>query len=578
MRFYKPLTKTFWKLSILLTAVGIVFLLYNLWYFNKIFPNVFVASIPVEGLNKEETKKALSNLNAKNQITLLFEKGVYDLKLDDINLYYDLDKSVLAAFEISRDGNFFEDNYQRLSLFFEKVNLPLSITVDETKLTEHLMIIADSINKDPVFPKAREIQGRITIEAGQAGRLVELPRLKKIITDNLMQANFEPIPIPVEIIDPTITPQEEQAFRKEAQKLAGKSLVLKIKNQEFSFDKDELLAFVSYDGFSQEEISKAAGRIATLVNKEPQNARFIFREGKVKEFSPGKDGFVVNRMLLQNGFFEKLTFLATSTEQSGELEIPVDRISPDLTTEKVNNLGIKELIGQGKSKFWGSIPGRAHNISLAASKFNGVLIPPGEILSFNDVLGDVSNFTGYKEAYIIKDGRTVLGDGGGVCQVSTTLFRAAINAGLPIIERRAHSYRVGYYEQGFPPGLDATVFAPTTDLKIKNDSPGHLLIQTEFNPVKAELTFEIYGTRDGRIATTTKPVVSAVSSPPEDLYLDDPTLSAGVVKQIEHKAWGAKVSFDYKVSRNAEVIFEKTFFSNYLPWQAVFLRGTGAAQ
>jgi vancomycin resistance protein YoaR len=241
-------------------------------------------------------------------------------------------------------------------------------------------------------------------------------------------------------------------------------------------------------------------------------------------------------------------------------------------------LGINELIGRGSSTFRGSISGRIYNIGLASSKFDGVLVAPGDVVSFNNIVGDISSLTGYKTAYVIKDGRTVLGDGGGVCQVSTTLFRAALDAGLPIVERRAHSYRVGYYEQDSGPGLDATVYAPTTDLKFKNDTPAYILIQTIYNAKNYSLVFEIYGTDDGRISNITKPVITSSSPPPDDLYIDDPSLPAGTIKQIDYKAWGAKTQFDYKVERNDEVLIDKTFYSNYRPWQAVFLKGTGPAQ
>ena len=206
------------------------------------------------------------------------------------------------------------------------------------------------------------------------------------------------------------------------------------------------------------------------------------------------------------------------------------------------------------------------------------MVKPGETFSFNQTLGDVSSETGYKQAYVIKNGRTELGDGGGVCQVSTTLFRAALDAGLPITERRAHSYRVSYYEQGSPPGIDATVYEPSPDLKFTNDTPGHILIQSFADSKALTLAFEIYGTSDGRVSTISKPVVSGVTPPPEDLYIDDPTLPAGTVKQIDWKAWGAKVVFDYTVEKNGVTTIDETYVSSYKPWQAIFLRGTGPAQ
>jgi vancomycin resistance protein YoaR len=210
---------------------------------------------------------------------------------------------------------------------------------------------------------------------------------------------------------------------------------------------------------------------------------------------------------------------------------------------------------------------------LAASKLKGVLIAPGETFSFNQSLGDVSAFAGFQQAYIIKDGKTILGDGGGVCQVSTTLFRAALNAGLPIVERSAHAYRVGYYEQDSPPGLDATVYGPSTDLKFENNTPNFILIQPAIDLAKFKLVFELYGTKDNRIVKLTKPVVSDVVPPPEDVYQDDPTLPAGKIVQTEHRAAGAKVSFTYTVEKEGQTLFRKTFVSNYRPWANVYLRG-----
>ena len=211
---------------------------------------------------------------------------------------------------------------------------------------------------------------------------------------------------------------------------------------------------------------------------------------------------------------------------------------------------------------------------LAASKFDGILIPPGETFSFNKQIGDISALTGYQPAYIIKEGKTVLGDGGGVCQVSTTLFRAAINAGLPVVDRTAHAYRVSYYENDMKPGFDATVFSPSVDLKIKNDTPAYILIDTEVDEDNNLLYFRFYGKKDGRKIEIGEPALWDVVPPPEAKYQDDPTLKKGVTKQVDFPAWGSKASFTYKVSRGGNVTVDEKFYSIYKPWAAVYLVGT----
>ncbi|KKQ15947.1 MAG: VanW family protein [Candidatus Daviesbacteria bacterium GW2011_GWA1_36_8] len=286
---------------------------------------------------------------------------------------------------------------------------------------------------------------------------------------------------------------------------------------------------------------------------------------KITQFQPPIEG---QKLDLEKTY--TLLSQAMLNQNQKTIELPVTVVKPK--NKLTNDLGINELIGRGVSNFAGSIPNRIYNIELTAQRINGALIPPGEIFSFNSTIGDVSADNGYKQAYVIKSGRTVLDDGGGVCQDSTTVFRAALNAGLPIVKRTAHAYRVGYYEQGFPPGLDATIFTPSVDFQFKNDTPAHILLQAYTRGTT--LYIDLYGTSDGRFVEMTKPIVLNQTPPPDPLYQDDPSLPRGTTKQVDFSAWGANVSFSRTVTRNGEVIISDTFKSNYRPWQAVYLVGT----
>ncbi len=317
--------------------------------------------------------------------------------------------------------------------------------------------------------------------------------------------------------------------------------------------------------------------LSQSINIEAEDALFRFENGKVTTFKLSSVGRQLNTVKTKELLLEYLRSISSSSNPNTylvSLPLPIEQIEPEVTTESSNNLGIKEQIGHGTSRFSHSIPGRIHNVALAASRINGHIIPPDSVFSFNEALGDVSAATGFEQAYIIKNGRTVLGDGGGVCQVSTTLFRAALQAGLPITERWAHAYRVGYYEQDSPPGIDATVYSPSNDLKIKNDTGHSILIQTTVDTTNLTMEFDLFGTSDGRVSQISTPHIYAQTPPPADLYQDDPTLQQGQIKQTDFAAAGAKVDFTYKVTRNGTVINDQKFFSNYRPWQAVFLRGT----
>ena len=327
--------------------------------------------------------------------------------------------------------------------------------------------------------------------------------------------------------------------------------------------------------FSSQKLETQLLPLTSAINREPVDALFQFENGKVTAFRPSSDGARVNMEEIGDILLTKTPAIFFN-EEGKVITIPVsvDIIEPEISTDKANSLGIKELIGSGTSLFQGSIENRIYNITLASLRLNGILVAPNETFSFNKALGDISSFTGYKQAYVIENGRTILGDGGGVCQVSTTFFRALLNSGLPIEERTAHAYRVGYYEQDSPPGIDATIYVPSVDLKFKNDTGKHILIQTAVDPVDARLTFFLYGTKDGRSVTVSQPVITSQAPPPPAQYQDDPTLSAGTIKQVDFEAWGANVYFTRVVKKDGKVIISEKFTSNYRPWRAVFLRGT----
>ena len=312
------------------------------------------------------------------------------------------------------------------------------------------------------------------------------------------------------------------------------------------------------------------------LNKEPVEGLFTFENNRVVAFQPSEDGQKVDTKKIQKFITERSKLLSESKSKINSIVVPIPliTISPKTTTNQANNLGIRELIAVGISSFLGSIPNRVYNLNLAASRLNGILIDPGEVFSFNKAIGDVSSLTGYKQAYVIQNGRTVLGDGGGVCQVSTTFFRAVLNAGLPVVERNPHAYRVAYYEQNSPPGIDAAIYTPNIDFKFKNDMKTHLLVQSFVDLENYTLTFELYGTKDGRVVEMSTPIVTGQTPAPEPLYQDDPELPKGEIKQVDFAAAGASVYFSRTVKKDGKILISEKYTTRYRPWQAVYLRGT----
>ncbi len=327
--------------------------------------------------------------------------------------------------------------------------------------------------------------------------------------------------------------------------------------------------------YQDDKLNKLITPISKKINEPPVEGLFNFENGRVTAFKLSKNGKGVDDKKLKSSIVAKMDELAISEKaRTYKLEIPIKVLEPKISTEKINNYGIKELLAEGTSLFQGSIENRAFNINLAATRIHGALIPPGEVFSFNKTVGDINSFTGYKQAYVISGGKTILGDGGGVCQVSTTLFRAAVYAGLPIVERNQHAYRVGYYEQDSLPGFDAAIYSPGVDLKFKNDTGKHILIQAIPDMVNYGLSFQLFGTKDNREVIVNKPVILSQSPAPEPEYQDDPNLPKGEVKQIDFAAGGASAYFTRTVKKDGKVVLDDKFVSNYRPWKAIYLRGT----
>lgn len=565
--------------SILVILVCLPIVGYQAYYFNKIHPGIEVAGEKVGGLTVvEAAAKLQERVKLPKELKILNENQNFNLKTNEIDAFYDFQASARRAFEYTRTGNFFYDFATRFNLLAQTQNLGLTVTLDQNKIDNALSIFAGQDFVEPIYPAITINKGVVGVSPGASGYEINIEELRSIIGQHLAYADGSDIQMPITKTDPTLTEEEATTAEKRAEKYLGKSIEVKFEYDTFEFSDNKIAPLLNPKGdFYSGKITEEIDKIAQQEDREPQNPKFVFGGGRVNEFQPALDGIKTDKQKLADNIVTSLKKLEQADTKNIVLELPVEKTPPQVTTDKVNNLGIKELIGRGTSTYYHSISSRVHNVVLAASRINGTLVAPGETFSFNDTLGDVSQFTGYQQAYIISDGKTILGDGGGVCQVSTTLFRAILNAGLPITERQAHAYRVGYYEQNSPPGFDATVYGPSPDLKFKNDTPGYILIEATADPKHYSLVFELYGTSDGRVATVTKPVVSNVTPPPDDLYQDDPTLPAGTIKQIDFKAWGAKVVFKYTVTRNGETLISRSFTSNYRPWQAVFLRGTGSA-
>lgn len=463
-----------------------------------------------------------------------------------------------------------------IKAFFENKDFELVVNYNEEKLDEVIAKIASEIDK-PFIPSEVVLNGELSVKEGEFGKSVKKEKLKEGMISYLKNYQLERrLVVPTESVGQLPNEEEKAEALKIASGLVGKSVKFKDTLVETSINDKVLVNWVNFNGACQEE--KVGDYVDTLKENlkiEAQDAVFKFENGKVLEFSPAKEGYSVDAEKLKISICRDFLNWKNSEVKEIVAELPLIKTQPKINNSEVNDLGIKELLGRGISFFRHSSTIRNFNVEKGASIVNRILVAPGETFSFIKNLGEVSLETGFKKAYVIRAGKTELDVGGGICQVSTTLFRAMLDAGLDITQRQAHAYRVSYYEEDTKPGYDATVFIPNPDLKFVNDTGNYVLIQSYYDGVNKKLTYEIYGTSDGRKTEISNYKQWGWAPAPPDVWIDDPTLPAGKVIQDEQRIPGLKTAFDWTVKRNGEIIHQKTFTSSYVPWAAVFRRGTG---
>jgi len=308
-------------------------------------------------------------------------------------------------------------------------------------------------------------------------------------------------------------------------------------------------------------------KIVPQINRDVKDARFELKNNRVSVFQVGSDGLALNLDASVENI--KKYF---SDPANKNVDLVVDKVENKGVKVADNNLMIKEIIGTGSSDFSGSPKNRRRNIAVGSAAVNGLLIAPGDEFSLVAALGNVDETSGYLPELVIKDNKTIPEFGGGLCQVATTLFRAALQSGLPITARQNHSYRVSYYE---PAGTDAAVYLPNPDVRFLNDTENYILIQTR--TVGNILYFDFWGVKDGRQIEVGKPTIYNIVKPAPTKILESTDIPVGTKKCTEKAHNGADAWFDYKVTYNPgsdnQEIKKKRFTSHYVPWQEVCLIG-----
>jgi vancomycin resistance protein YoaR len=582
-----------------IVVVGAGLIGFQFAHAGKIFPGISVAGLDVSDLTPAQAADRLSRYFTFPQIGRIFlqdGRQAWQATPAELGLYMDPESTIAQAMRIGRSQGILNDLITQYRVSQSPVNLPPVLVYDQRQAHHYLTNLAAQINK-PVVEASVGLNGiDVTVRSGQAGREMDIPTTLERVGPQLQTLQDAVVELVVNETRPIILDASAQADL--ARKILSQPLALKLPDGQsdklgpWSFDTKTLAGMLSVervqkqDGTASFEINVDSSKLRTfLKNLAPSltrtqaNARYTFND-QSKKLEVIQHA-VIGRTLDVDATLKSVQQKLANGDHTVDLVLNLAKppASDDTTAEQ---LGIRELVRQEISYFYGSSAGRIQNITAAASRFHGVLVPPGAVFSMSDTIGDISLDNGFAEALIIYNGRTVKGVGGGVCQVSTTLFRNVFFAGFPIVERSAHAYRVSYYEKvagnkidSRLAGLDATVFVPLVDFKFKNDTSSWLLMETYVNPKNSTLTWKFYSTSDGRkVAWDTTGLTNTVPSP-DPVYRENTDLPKGKIVHIDYAVEGADVAVTRTVNRDGKVVLKDVVRTHYVPWPDQYEYGPG---
>lgn len=481
---------------------------------DKIIHGVYVDNVEISDMTKSEALKKLNASFTKNMsddITLNHGEYTKAISPANLDISINLEESVDSAFNIGRtEGNIFANNFKVITTYFNKEKISVVTSFNEDKFNELIETLNDEIPDKVIKTSYRIEDENLIIENGTSGNKVKTEELKNLMINSTL-SDSKTIEIPVEYVE------------------AGKADVEAIYNE---------------------------------VHKDSKNATFVSDPYQIIREEDGID-FAIS--------MEEAKELARTSDKT--FSIPLKITKPEVTVKNLPAEAFPDELGTYTTNFSSSSANRANNVRLAAQAINGTVLMPGEVFSYNGTVGQRTAARGYKEAGVYANGQVTTGIGGGICQVSSTLYNATLLANLEIVARSNHMFNPGYV----PAGQDATVSWGGPDFQFKNTREYPIRISTSSDG--GILTVSIHGSKIGDEYDEIKVQSYVVGSIPFSTeYQDDGLLPAGTTRVIQGGSNGYRAT-TYKVLYKDGNEISRSVVSNdtYNPHNQIVARGTAAA-
>lgn len=585
----------------LVFVIGAISGIYSVAFADTIYPKVSVAGVDLGGLTKEQAAQKLADKLANHAfkpVTVTYEGQSFTIQPEQIEAKVNASQSVEAAYAVGRSNDLLTNLTEKLTAPFVSTVLPVAVDTQEKKLDESI----DTIERKVTVPvKEADLaisEGVATITKPESGKVMDKTKLKEQILDQLGQQSELPITLTLSVKPSVILEADVEPVKNQAETILKEPLTFTANDKTFTADakiigqwlmtkkiNDRSLELV----FAEDKIKEYVSSLAKQIDTAPENARLTTINGTVTALTQSKDGLTLDREKAQADIVTALNGRKDQSAPSAPIALNVAVKKAATSSE---NLAQLERIAVSSSDFTGSPGNRQENIRLGAKLFNGLIIQPGEQFSTLKALGNIDEASGFKPELVIKQDQLTPEVGGGLCQVSTTLFRTVLNAGLKVDDRVNHRFRVSYYEKKpakIDPedyvtnnaktlvGLDATIYDPKPDFTFTNDTGSFILIQSKVEGTT--ITFEFFGKKDGRKVAINGPfITSRIPAPTTVQYIPDPSLPAGATKLKEKAVPGARAYFTYTVTKDGQELHKDTFNSTYTAWQAKYYKGGAVPQ
>jgi vancomycin resistance protein YoaR len=544
-------------------ALGAAWGGFELYHSNRALPGVVAAGIPIGGLTLPEAVAKLRSAKLEPPV-IAVKAGQQTIKVlaPELGWRADFEGTVKTAMEIGRNSDFITNVSKR---FDGNKTADLQAKVDPKTFRNRLDALAKPFEIPAQNAALVLASGQYTIRADKTGRGIDFENAVKAFQTNPLLRNLEltvtDLPAAIKQADLEELKTQANAVLRPLKLIypapTGKAPLSKTLQQ----NEVANLFFVEQRGLRIDE--KAVGEtlrgISNSFDRDARDARYV-RQGGAFVKRESRDGYAMDIATAKKEL--RTAILESNT---AEVKLPVVITPAKITSASIPDPKSLTLLGSSTTRYYGSSFERVTNAAIAAAKLDGYVVPAGETFSFNEAVGEISRATGFVEGLIISGGRTAKGVGGGVCQASTTAFAALYRAGLPVVERNQHSYKVRWYDDVL--GLDAAVYYPNLDLRMKNDTPGPLLVRSTSKG--ATMTVQLYGVSDGRKVGVSRPrILSRTPHPPARTVFNG-SLPFGARKQVDYAVDGYRVTVGRSISKPSGANSE-TLFTNYRPWRAIY--------